>query len=82
MPRPARRTGLARLGLVVLGLGAAMLLAGCYRAAVELSGGRIHPLVPVAVHAPLAAELLLLVAVMVLAAAALLIAAAHRPRRP
>ena len=58
-----------------------MLLAGCYRAAVELSRGRIHPLVPIAVDAPLAAELLLLVAVIVIAAAALLIAASLRPRR-
>jgi hypothetical protein len=80
--RPARRPELARLGFVVLGLGTAMLLAGCYRAAVELSAGRIPPLVRVAVDAPLAAELLLLVAGMVLAAAALLIAASRRPRRP
>jgi hypothetical protein len=82
VPRPARRAELARLGFVVLGLGAAMFLAGCYRAAVELTEGRIHPLVPVAVDAPLAAELLLLVAVIVLAAAALLLAASRRRQRP
>ena len=76
--RGPRRTELARPGLVVLGLGAAMLVAGCYRAAVELTEGRVRPLVPVAVGAPLAAELLLLVAGIVLVAAGLLIAGSHR----
>jgi hypothetical protein len=77
----APRTGSSRPGLIVLGLGLALLLAGGYRAAVELSEGRVRQLVPVAVGAPLAGELLLLVGVVVLAAAALLIASSRRRRR-
>ena len=79
---PAGRPRLARPGFVVLGLGIAILLAGCYRGAVELSDGRFRPLVPIAVGAPLAAELLLLVSVIVLAAAALLIAGSRQQQRP
>jgi hypothetical protein len=84
VPRPAgaRRSPLAGLGLVVLGLGTTTLLAGCYRAWAELSEGRIPVLVPVAVDAPLAAEFLVLVGGIVLVAAGLLIAASRRPRRP
>ncbi len=65
----------------MLSVGAATFVAGCYRAAVELTQGRLRPLVPVATDAPLAAELLVLVAVMLLTAAALLLAAAHRSTR-
>lgn len=79
--RAARRSALVRSGLVVLSLGLAMLLAGGYRAAVELSEGRLHPVVPVAIGAPLAAELLLLLGVIVLAAAGLLIAASRQRQR-
>lgn len=75
-----RRSALARVGLVTLAVGTAMLLAGCYRGVVELSEGRIRPLLPIAVGAPLAAELLLLVALVLLACAALLLGAARRRR--
>jgi hypothetical protein len=75
---PVRRSALVRPGFALLGLGAATLLAGCYRAAVELSHGRIRPLVPVAVHAPFAAELLLLIAAVLLVAAVLLLAASRQ----
>jgi hypothetical protein len=76
--RLGTRPALLWAGIAVLTVGAATVLAGCYRTAVEFSDGRLKPLVPIATNAPLAGEFLVLVGLVACVSGILTILASRR----